>query len=178
MIEISTELNLLIEILLFSIMTAGILLMPLGIPGNFIAAIGTLLYFVLFGGAFNVPILIVFIGLALIGEAIEAVMGLLGAKKYGASKEGMWGAFLGGFIGAILGNLIIPVIGSFIGIFLGTFFGTLAVEFFIKKREGAEAATASMGALLGKIVAISTKMSFGLVILIISIWEFWLKDLF
>ena len=67
--------------------------------------------------------------LAVIGEILELFAGVLGAKKGGSSKRGIWGSFIGGLVGAVLGMAIpIPIIGSLIGALLGTFAGAVIGE--------------------------------------------------
>ncbi len=50
---------------------------------------------------------------------VDNAAGLIGAKRYGASREGVWGSFIGGFLGIFilppLGVFVMPVVGAFIG---------------------------------------------------------------
>ena len=58
--------------------------------------------------------------LAVLSQILEHFASLLGAKKFGASRWGMIGAFLGGIIGLFCGGLL--------GILIGPFFGALLLE--------------------------------------------------
>ncbi|MDM7324240.1 MAG: DUF456 family protein, partial [Thermus sp.] len=49
--------------------------------------------------------------LALLAMTLDNVATLLGARRYGAGRAGLWGAFLGGILGlflGVLGVLILP----------------------------------------------------------------------
>lgn len=50
---------------------------------------------------------------------VDNAAGLLGAKRYGASRQGVWGSFIGGILGIFvlppLGIFLMPVIGAFAG---------------------------------------------------------------
>ncbi|MER3556092.1 MAG: DUF456 domain-containing protein [Meiothermus sp.] len=52
---------------------------------------------------------------------VDNTAGLIGAKRYGASRQGVWGSFLGG----IAGIFILPPIGVFVMPFVGAFAGEL-----------------------------------------------------
>ena len=54
------------------------------------------------------------LGLAVLGEVVEAYVGFRFAQRYGGSRRAGWGALIGGLIGAIVG-VPVPVIGSVIG---------------------------------------------------------------
>lgn len=57
--------------------------------------------------------------LTLIGTAFDYLSGIVGAKRTGASKAGIWGAFVGGIAGLFLipgwGIIIGPLAGAIIG---------------------------------------------------------------
>ncbi len=57
-------------------------------------------------------VFVVAIVIAVVGEVLEFMAGALGAKKGGASKQGMFGALVGGFGGTILGCGVGAVIGE------------------------------------------------------------------
>ena len=61
--------------------------------------------------------LIVLIILYLCGEALEYVLIIVGAKKFGASNAAVAGAFIGGVLGALIGTTVFGF-----GIIAGTFF--------------------------------------------------------
>jgi len=95
----------------------------------------------------SITLVVVFFVLTLLTLVLDFVVPMLGAKKYGASKFGIfgallgfmvgifvlgpWGIILGPFIGALLGELIVrgnpkeaagPALGTFLGFVAGTLF--------------------------------------------------------
>ncbi|MCH7701352.1 MAG: DUF456 domain-containing protein [Planctomycetes bacterium] len=70
----------------------------------------------------------VLIGIAVVGEAGEFVASMLTAKKAGAGKRAMWGAFIGGFAGMFIFTIPLPLIGTIIGAVFGCFLGALIGE--------------------------------------------------
>lgn len=163
-------------LLFFQVISVAILLIvtvliPIGIPGAFISSFAALIWFFATGREmFEIWHLVLFFGAAILGEVLEQIMGMIGAKKFGSSKKGMWGAMLGGILGAILGSFIpIPVVGSIIGVFVGCFALTFAFEYFWAKKNDKESLKAGMGALIGKVVAVTVKYAVAFSILIIII---------
>ena len=74
---------------------------------------------------FGWPLLAGCIALAVVGEGLEFVSGMLGTKAGGGTRRGMWGSIAGGLLGATAGTFVIPVIGTLGGALLGTFLGAL-----------------------------------------------------
>jgi uncharacterized protein YqgC (DUF456 family) len=155
-----------VKIIIFSVATCFYLIQIIGIPGNFAGVLAALAYLLFSDLPLGWGRVILFLVLALSGEAMDALMGLLGARKYGASKKGMMAAGLGGFAGAILGGMIIPVIGSIIGVFLGIFILTFITEYRLEEKEVSQAGKAGWGAVLGRLLALAYKYAVGLIILI------------
>lgn len=156
-----------VRLLFMFLSVISFLLMIFGIPGNFITmAIGILYYFIM-PGQVSLGQLIALIALAVSGEVLENIVSLFGAKKYGASKKGMLGAFIGSILGGIIGSMIAPVIGTFLGVFAGSFLLTYLFEYRLEGRSGEEAEKAGQGALIGKVLAVSYKYSAGIVMLVI-----------
>ncbi|GEM86142.1 DUF456 domain-containing protein [Meiothermus granaticius] len=52
---------------------------------------------------------------------VDNTAGLIGAKRYGASRAGVWGSFLGG----VAGIFVLPPLGVFFMPFVGAFAGEL-----------------------------------------------------
>ena len=74
---------------------------------------------------------------------LDYVVPIMGTKKYGGSKRGVWGATLGVVVGLFFGPL-----GIIIGPFLGAYLGEISSD--KKDREALRAAWGSfMGFLLG-----------------------------
>lgn len=72
---------------------------------------------------------------------IDNLVGWIGAKKFGASKAGLWGAILGGVVGVFIN----PVFG----ILLGPFGGAAATELLISRRRLMDALRVGIGTIVG-----------------------------
>ena len=117
-IEIGT---LTITILLFIVGLAGVFL-PV-VPGVIIAYAGLLLYALVEGFQTFTPWSMVLLGiLAVAGSLVDNVAGVYGAKKFGATRWGIWGAVAGlivGFFFGPLGIIVGPLVGALGGEMLG-----------------------------------------------------------
>ena len=74
---------------------------------------------------------------------------LVGVKKYGGTKAGIWGST----IGLLAGPFVIPVAGIIIGPFLGAFIAELLVS----KANWKTALKVGMGSVIGFFSSIITK---------------------
>ena len=114
---------------------AGLISNVFGLPGNFIILADSLLFGWYDGfNEVSVKILIILLGLALLGELVEFIVGVLGAKKYKSSNKAIVGSIVFGIIGGILGIPFFLGIGAVIGAFIGAFVGAFLVEFFLEKK--------------------------------------------
>jgi len=70
----------------------------------------------------TVKYLVILAGLTILSMLIDYLSTVMGAKYFGSSKKGIWGAFLGTFIGLFifppLGILLGPWLGAVIGEYL------------------------------------------------------------
>ncbi len=92
------------------------------------------------------------VGMAIITivvTALDYIMPAAGAKRFGASKAGFWGAILGLFGGLIF----FPPFGMIFGAFLGAFFGELTVG-----KEGSQALKAGWGVFMGVMFGMLLKL--------------------
>ncbi|MBD3335716.1 MAG: DUF456 family protein [Candidatus Eisenbacteria bacterium] len=161
-------------VVLDAVLLFGLLAIPLGLSGNFIilgAALVTALLtrFALIGWV----ALVVMTGSTILGEVVESLLGSLMARRYGATKWGMSGAFfgawggalLGGAIGAALGSLILPLVGTLIGSFIGTAAGAILMEVGRGSTRG-DGMRAGYGAFLGKTLASAFKLAIGIAMVV------------
>jgi uncharacterized protein YqgC (DUF456 family) len=148
------------------VLLGGLIAIPLGLSGNFII-LGAALILALITHFQVVPLwaVAVMAGLVVAGEIIEALLGSLVARRYGASKWGMLGAFVGGIAGAIIGTPIFPIIGSIIGSFIGAAAGAILFEW-LHLRRLRPSMPAGGGALLGKLSSSLIKIGIGLAIVV------------
>jgi uncharacterized protein YqgC (DUF456 family) len=142
---------------------AGLLMIPLGLPGLWVMIGGLLVYGWLTDfRSMGIATIAIVLALALLGEVIESWLGFRFAKRYGGSSRSGWGALIGGIAGAIVG-VPIPVVGSVIGAFLGSFAGAALFELSYSRRMGV-AVGAGWGAVLGRAAAAAMKIGLGVVI--------------
>jgi uncharacterized protein YqgC (DUF456 family) len=113
---------------------------------------------------FSLTLILVMAGLTLLVTVLDYVVPVAGARKYGASKLGLWGSFLG----LIIGLFAFPPFGMFIGGIAGAVVGEL-----LAGRKGEEALRAGWGVFVGTIVTIGFKMSLSAVMLF-----FYVKEMF
>jgi uncharacterized protein YqgC (DUF456 family) len=146
----------------------GLALIPLGLPGLWVIVLGVLGFGWLTDfRTLGIGLIVAILGLALMGEAVEAYVGFRFAQRYGGSRRAGWGALVGGLVGAIVG-VPVPVIGSVIGGFVGAFLGAAAFEYSVARRsEGA--VRAGWGAVLGRALAAGVKMGVGVVIVVMGV---------
>lgn len=155
-----------IAILIFGIV-AGLVLIPLGLPGLWVMVGGILIYGWLTDfRSLSVALIAIVLAIAFIGEIIESWLGFRFAKRYGGSSRSGWGALIGGIVGAIVG-VPVPVIGSVIGAFLGAFAGAALFEYSASRQLGV-AGRAGWGAVVGRAAAAAAKIALGVIIAVIA----------
>lgn len=93
--------------------------------------------------------------------AADSVSNLIGVKKFGGTKAGMWGST----IGLIIGPFVIPVVGILVGPFLGAVIGELLVT----KTDFRQAVQSGLGSLVGFLTSIVTKGIIQAIMIIIFI---------
>lgn len=81
--------------------------------------------------------------------ALDYIVPAAGAKKFGASRFGFWGAI----VGMLLGILYAPPFGMIVGAFLGAIIGEL-----LKGKQSREALKAGWGVFIGVMFGILVKL--------------------
>ncbi|MEM9166433.1 MAG: DUF456 domain-containing protein [Planctomycetota bacterium] len=110
--------------------------------------------------------------LVLVGEAIEFLASVAGAKVGGAGKHGAWGAFIGGLAGAILGTVFlafIPVLGTIIGGVVGAGLFAALFERGGGKKSWGDSTRAGTGAAVGKLASMVLKSGVAAVIAVLLV---------
>lgn len=150
---------------------AGLALDLLGLFGNWIilAAVATAAAvsgFDHFGG-WTLPILI---GLAAMGELLEAAAAGAGVARYGGGKGAMLSAIVGTLVGAAVGTPLIPIpiLGTILGACAGAFAFAGLYEALVSRRRLQDAARAGYGAALGKIAGMFAKTLVGFAMLFVA----------
>lgn len=138
----------------------GFLLIPFGLPGNWLIALCALPGPWI--GLGWTPFLIQ-LGIALVAELLELTTALQSAKRSGASRAGGWGGIGGSILGAFcLTALIpIPIFGTLIGAALGAFAGAFLVEASYAQRTQPDGLRSGWGAFLGTLMGKLLKMVLG-----------------
>src|SRR3989344_627503 len=139
-------------ILSFVLVLAGLLVVILPfLPGVGIAWLGMLLFAYATGfSAITLKIVLIFLGLSVFTFLLDLAAPLLGAKKYKASKFGIFGSFLGFIFGVMLFGPVGILIGPFAGAFLGEYFSG---------RKPEEAAQSAKGTVIGFLIGSLIKIS-------------------
>jgi len=109
----------------------------------------------------GVTFVVIFAGVAVVGEVVELAMSAVTARKAGASRRAGWGALIGGFVGMFIFSLPLPLIGTIFGALVGCFVGALVAELTVKKEfaHGAKVGTFSaIGFVLGMVTKIALAM--------------------
>lgn len=159
-------------LLLAAALVAGLLLIPVGLPGTWLMVAAGLAFDLIVGPAhIGWPVLGLVACLALVGEVLDVALSVRYAKRFGGSKRAAWGAVLGGLIGTLVG-VPVPVVGSIIGAFAGAFVGALVFEA-TAHGDRERAARAAWGAVLGRAVAAGAKVILGSLIAAILLMAAW-----
>lgn len=81
--------------------------------------------------------------------AADTIANIVGVKKFGGSKAGMWGST----IGLLIGPFIIPFAGILVGPFIGAIIGELIVE----RTTIQQAFKVGVGSVIGFLTSVFTK---------------------
>lgn len=149
-----------------TVLIAGLVLNGLGIvgcvvpalPGPLISWLSLFLFFLLPEHEVSATTLTIS-GLFMAGvTALDYVVPVLGAKKFGSSREGI----IGGSIGIVVGLFLFPPIGIILGPLVGTIAGDMMAGGTFTK-----ALNSGIGSLIGFIAGTTIKLIFSITVLII-----------
>jgi uncharacterized protein len=101
--------------------------------------------------------LVVFGILTFLVTLLDYILPLLGAKKYGASRIGVWGAALG----MLVGTIFFPPFGIIFGLLIGAFLGEL-----IAGKDQSQALKAGFATFLGSLTSIIVQLLLAIVMTI------------
>jgi uncharacterized protein YqgC (DUF456 family) len=143
-------------IALFLIGLAGTILPAL--PGNILIFAGTLVYGICTGfEEVTFWVLAALAGISIGAQVLDYAAEAYGAKRFGASKYGMWGAIIGGVIGLLILNIA--------GLVLGLFLGGVIPELLFGGRSVKGALSTGWGSLLGFLGGTLMKFILGLIMI-------------
>jgi uncharacterized protein YqgC (DUF456 family) len=146
-----------IEILILLAMTGSLLLIPLGLPGLWIAV--ALVLGLAVWGKLSWTFLVVSLLAAAVAEAGELAVVRAFGKRYGGSSRAFWGAVVGGMAGLFVG-VPIPVVGSLVTAFLGSFLGAGLVTW-LETRSLRRSGQVGWGIVLARTAAVALKVAVG-----------------
>ncbi len=107
-------------------------------------------------------LLLIFTSLTIISVVLDYFGGVIGAKKYGATRWGLIGSVIGGIAGFFMGGIV--------GLIFGPFFGAVLLELvFGKDLRGAF--KSGVGTLVGFIGGAVAKLAIGVIMIGIFIWK-------
>jgi uncharacterized protein YqgC (DUF456 family) len=177
---LASTLFLLWLVLLILLLGLGLFLNLLGLAGNWLI-LGSMIAHAFIADPFtrpgiSWPVIALLAALAVLGEGLEFLAGLLGAGKAGASRRALILSFVGSMIGAgfgfTVGNAVAPIIGGIAGVFLlgatGALVGAVLGETW-KGKTFQDSMASGKGAFIGRLVGTLSKTFVGTTMLMISI---------
>lgn len=154
-----------------------LVMVAFSLPGTWLM-LGTTLLFAWWQSdhhIFSHATLILMVVLAALGEVVEFIAGVAGARKAGGSSKAATGALVGGLLGTLVGTFIIPIpmIGSLLGAAGGAGLGAWLVEARSGKTPD-QRLKVGMAAGTGRLLGTVAKLAIGTVIwVMITIAAFW-----
>ncbi len=146
------------EIIVIILVVAGLIgaVIPI-LPGPILSFAGVTVLF--FSGTAEVSLLsfIIFLVAGMLIAVLDYVAPILGAKFFGATRQGIIGAV----VGAIIGFFLFPPLGIVLGAFLGAILGEVSVG-----KTGLQAIKAALGTLLGSGSVLVLQVVYALIVLI------------
>lgn len=149
---------------------AGLALDLVGLFGNWIILGAVAIAWAVSGFEhFSLAALLVLLVLAILGEALEAVLAGFGAKRFGGDKGTMVAAIAGAVFGAMAGTPILPIVGTLLGACAGAFVGAALYEYIQREKGVQQAVWSGVGATLGRIGGLFAKTFIG-VMMLVAAW--------
>lgn len=167
-------------VLLVCLLILGLFLNLLGLAGNWVILGTMIVHGLLTESTSRIgvtwPVIFLLAVLAVTGEGLEALAGLMGAGKAGASRRALLLSFFGAMIGAGfgfgIGNAVMPVLGGIAGVFLlgalGALAGAVLGETW-KGRSLQESMEVGKGAFVGRLLGTVSKTFVGTTMLLVAL---------
>ena len=138
------------------------------LPGNFvILGLSVLLGWYDSFENINIKIVVILVALALLGELVEFLVGVIGAKKYNTSNKAIIVSIIFGIAGGILFAPLFLGFGALLGAFCGAYIGALLVEL-LNGKSFNNSLNSAWGVFLGKIGGTFSKIIIGVIMIIIT----------
>lgn len=171
------NINLFYALLCLSALIISLGLNAVGAPGNWVMLIIAWIYSWVMPSdspyAFGLFVVICVSFLATVGEILEFFTGVLGAKKAGGSKKGMWCSVIGSIVGSFGGVMVgipVPIIGSLIAALLLSGVGAMVGAYLGERWDGKiseEAWRVGVASFVGRILGSGFKLLCGFLALVL-----------
>jgi uncharacterized protein len=151
-----------------------VLLNIFGLPANWLVLGLVVLwhYFAPEAAALDILFWVLFVGLALLGEALEMGVQVLKAKRYGSSSSGTMAGMIGAIVGAVLFAPLFFGLGALLGALAGAWLGCFVMEM-AKGRPLRAAADAAFGAMMGRFLGTVCKCGVGIAMVALTAHAIW-----
>jgi uncharacterized protein YqgC (DUF456 family) len=107
------------------------------------------------------------VGLAMLGEVLEFVLGAAGSRHAGGSKRAAALAIVGSLVGGIVGTALpVPIVGTLVGACLGAFVGSLLGDLWAG-RPLFPSFEAGWGAAVGRFWGTVSKLAVGAIMVVV-----------
>mgnify|MGYP000872163690 CR=1 FL=1 len=137
---------------------AGVILVFFDFFGTFLIFAGAVVFAALTDFSVLDGVSLIVLGLLyLLGEGMEFLTVITGARSFGASKAGVAGAVSGGVAGAVIGAGFFGI-GAIAGMFGGIVLGAFAAEF-MARRGFRQSLQSGLGSVLGRAGSIAVKLA-------------------
>lgn len=140
-------------------------------PANWLALVMVAAWKLIYPESMSWNFLLVMTVLAGVAEALEFILQVRYAGRYGATNRGNVGGIIGAILGAIFGAPFFLGLGALVGALGGAWLGCLIAE--MPGRSRAEALRAAKGSFVGKAFGFTIKTAIGAVIVVMSIPRVW-----
>jgi uncharacterized protein YqgC (DUF456 family) len=154
-------LSILGHLLFFFILLLGLISLFFGLPGTWLILVTTTVYAWVTGFSQVGGGMLLLLGLlTVVGEVVEYLFGIAGARRFGSSSRGILFSILGGFAGAIVGAPLFFGFGAVLGALVGAFLGAVLIELLAYgAAEWKKAVRSGWGNFIGRIAGVITKMA-------------------
>lgn len=147
----------------------GLFSIIFGLPGTIVILLDVIAYGIITGfETIGLKVILALLVLAAAAEALEFLLGMSAALRFGISMKGLGASIGGGIIGAMAMTPFLFGLGAVFGTFLGGFTGVFLVEI-LRQGRLKPAFRASYGSIVGRVAGTLTKGFLALVMVIITL---------
>lgn len=161
-----------LQLFLYLFAVSGIVLTAFGLPGTWFALAAAGIYAI--ATDFNPPgqdvrVIALLLFITLLGEAVEFVVSIAGAKRLNVGNATIVASIVGGLVGAVIGVPVF-IVGSLLGLLIGAFLGALVYELLVKTPTDL-ALRKAISIVLSRMVSILFKTGVAIVMAVFLVWK-------